>query len=72
MHSCFWNDWHFGWGWFLWFGIIFPLFSSLDNWRQTYSTHRKYGRGQPRREKRSTFSTNDMPAEKLLVSNLLR
>lgn len=42
MHPYFWNDWYFGWGWFLWFGIIFLLFSSMGNWRYTYAAHRKY------------------------------
>jgi putative membrane protein len=38
----YWNDWYFGWGWFLWFGIFFLLFSSLGNWRYSYSAHRRY------------------------------
>ena len=32
MQTDFWNNWYFGWGWFLWFGIIFLLFSSMGNW----------------------------------------
>lgn len=47
MHAYFWNNWYVGWGWFLWFGIIFLLFSTLGNWRYTYSAHRKYGLGLP-------------------------
>ena len=43
MQTDFWNNWYFGWGWFLWFGIIFLLFSSMGNWGYTYSAHRKYG-----------------------------
>lgn len=50
MHSYFWNDWYFGWGWLLWFGIIFLLFSSVGHWRYTYSAHRKYGLGPPSRK----------------------
>ena len=51
MHPYFWNNWYFGWGWFLWFGIIFLLFSSMGNWRYTYAAHRKYGLGvAPRKE----------------------
>lgn len=42
MQHYFWNNWYFGWGWFLWFGIIFLLFSSMGNWRYTYAAHRKY------------------------------
>ena len=47
MHTYFWNDWYFGWGWVLWFGIIFLLFSSWGNWRYTYAAHRKYGLAPP-------------------------
>ncbi len=43
MQHYFWNDWYFGWGWLLWFGIIFLLFSSAGNWRYTYAAHRRYG-----------------------------
>lgn len=42
MHE-YWSDWPFGWGWVLWFGFIFLLFSGLGNWGYTYSAHRKYG-----------------------------
>lgn len=42
------NDWYFGWGWFIWFGFIFLLFSSFGNWGYTYRAHRKFG--QPRKE----------------------
>ena len=43
MTDTYWNDWYFGWGWFLWFGVIFLLFSSFGNWGYTYRVHRKYG-----------------------------
>jgi putative membrane protein len=43
MTQTYWNDWYFSWGWFLWFGIIFLMFSSLGNWGYTYGAHRKYG-----------------------------
>ncbi len=43
MTHTYWNDWYFSWGWFLWFGIIFLMFSSLGNWGYTYGAHRKYG-----------------------------
>jgi len=36
------NDWYFGWGWLLWFGFIFLMFSSLGNWGYTYRAHRKF------------------------------
>jgi putative membrane protein len=40
------NDWYFGWGWFLWLGFIFLMFSSMGNWGYTYRAHRKYdGKG---------------------------
>ena len=45
MTSYYWNDWYSGWGWFLWFGIIFLFFSSAGNWGYTYQAHRKYAGG---------------------------
>ncbi len=42
MQHHFWNHLHFGWGWFLWFGVIFLLFSVMGNWRYTYAAHRKH------------------------------
>ena len=49
MGSGFWNNWYSGWGWFLWFGFIFLLFSSFGNWGYTYRAHRRF-EGQPRKE----------------------
>lgn len=31
-----------GWGWFLWLGFIFLVFSSIGNWGYSYRAHRKY------------------------------
>jgi putative membrane protein len=45
----YWNDWYFGWGWFLWFGFIFLLFSSIGNWGYSYRAHRRFDQ-QPRKE----------------------
>ncbi len=42
MAHSYWTDWYFGWGWFLWFGIFFLMFSSIGNWGYTYRAHRKY------------------------------
>ena len=42
------NDWYFGWGWMLWLGFIFLMFSSFGNWGYTYRAHRKYD-GLPRK-----------------------
>jgi len=36
------SDWLSGWGWVLWFGFIFLLFSGAGNWGYTYNAHRKY------------------------------
>jgi putative membrane protein len=36
------GDWYFGWGWMLWLGFIFLMFSSFGNWGYTYRAHRKY------------------------------
>ena len=40
MQHLYWNDWYSGWGWFLWFGIIFLMFSTFGNWGYTYRAHR--------------------------------
>ena len=45
----YWNDWYFGWGWLLWFGFIFLMFSSFGNWGYTYRAHRKF-EGQTRKD----------------------
>lgn len=39
----YWNDWYSGWGWFLWFGIMILVFSSVGNWGYTYRVHRRHG-----------------------------
>lgn len=39
----------FGWGWILWLGFIFLLFSSMGNWGYAYRAHRKVD-GSPRRD----------------------
>lgn len=43
MNHPYWNDWYFSWGWILWFGVMFLMFSSIGNWGYTYRAHRKYG-----------------------------
>ena len=43
MSNAYWTDWYSGWGWFLWFGIMILLFSSIGNWGYTYRVHRVYG-----------------------------
>ena len=48
MEHYYWNDWYSGWGWFLWFGVVFLIFSSVGNWGYTYTAHRKY-EDQPRK-----------------------
>lgn len=45
----YWNDWYFGWGWLLWLGFLFLIFSSIGNWGYTYRAHRKY-ESQPEKE----------------------
>lgn len=42
MHQTFWNNWYFGWGWILWFGIVFLLFSSFGHWGYSYRSNRRY------------------------------
>jgi putative membrane protein len=36
------NSWYFEWGWILWIGFLFLMFSSVGNWGYTYRAHRKY------------------------------
>jgi putative membrane protein len=42
MTHTYWNDLYFGWGWLLWIGFIFLIFSGLGNWGYTYRAHRRY------------------------------
>ena len=42
MHA-YWNDWYFGWGWFLWLDFVILMFSSIGNWGYTYRAHRRIG-----------------------------
>lgn len=43
------GSYFFGWGWILWFGFVFLVFSSIGNWGYSYRAHRKYDRA-PRRD----------------------
>jgi putative membrane protein len=36
------NDLFYGWGWILWFGVIFLMLSSFGNWGYSYRAHRKF------------------------------
>jgi putative membrane protein len=45
----YWNNWYSGWGWFLWFGIVFLFISSAGNWGYTYTAHRRYAGLPPRK-----------------------
>jgi putative membrane protein len=49
MAHAYWNDWYFSWGWFLWLGFVFLLFSSVGNWGYTYRAHQKFDKP-PRKE----------------------
>jgi putative membrane protein len=46
----YWNNWYSGWGWFLWFGVIFLLFSGIGNWGYTYRAHRRFNELYPQKE----------------------
>ena len=35
------NSFLFGWGWILWFWLIFLMFSSFGSWNYAYRAHRK-------------------------------
>jgi len=54
MHTYF-NDGYFGWGWILWLGFIFLIFSGFGNWGYTYRVHRKYDL-LPRKEARDILN----------------
>jgi putative membrane protein len=45
----YWNGWFLGWGWLLWLGFIFLMFSGFGNWGYTYRVHRKYDQ-RPRKQ----------------------
>ena len=49
MQPYYWNDWYSGWGWFLWVGVVFLMFSSAGNWGYTYRAHRRYQDGHPQK-----------------------
>jgi len=66
MSHYYWNDWYAGWGWFLWFGIIFLLFSSMGNWGYTYRAHRKFDDGYP------TKNTMDLLNERYAKGDINR
>jgi putative membrane protein len=38
------NTLYYGWGWILWIGFIFLMFSSFGNWGYAYRAHRKFDR----------------------------
>jgi putative membrane protein len=42
MGPYYWNDWYSGWGWVLWFGMVFLFVSIMGNYSYTYRAHRKY------------------------------
>ena len=42
MQYYYWIDGYIGWGWILWFGIVFLLLSSIANWGFNYRARQKY------------------------------
>ncbi len=36
------NSWYSGWGWFLWFGVILLMFSSIGTWGYAYRSNRYF------------------------------
>jgi len=49
MYNPYWNDLYSGWGWILWFGMVFLIFAGLANWHYSYRGHQKYY-GQPHKK----------------------
>jgi putative membrane protein len=43
------NAFLYGWGWILWMGFIFLIFSSFGNWGYAYRAHRRLD-GTPRND----------------------
>jgi len=39
------GNFYVSWGWILWLGLIFLMFSSFGNWGYTYRAHQKYDAG---------------------------
>lgn len=62
MIHAYWNGWYFGWGWFLLFGVIFLLFSSIGNLRYTYRAHQKYDKP-PRKDASDILDARDAKGE---------
>lgn len=62
----YWNDMYAGWGWMLWFGMIFLIFSSLGNWGYTYQAHRR------NREFESGSDAMDILAERYAKGEIQR
>jgi putative membrane protein len=49
------SGYYFGWGWILWMGFIFLMFSSAGNWGYAYRAHRKFD-GASRRDAASILN----------------
>jgi putative membrane protein len=47
--NTYWNS-GLGWGWFLWIGFIFLMFSGIGNWGYTYRAHRRFDGLYPQKE----------------------
>lgn len=41
MTNNFWND-YLTWGWVLWMGFVFLMFSGIGNWGYTYQAHQRF------------------------------
>jgi len=65
MNNYYWNDWYSGWGWILWFGIVFLFFSNIGHWGYSYRTYQKYGL-QPRKD------ALDIPSERYARGEITR
>jgi putative membrane protein len=44
MPQTYWNSWSFGWGWILWLGFVFLMFSNIGHWGYSYRLHQRFGK----------------------------
>jgi putative membrane protein len=56
MTHYYWNDWYSGWGWFLWIGVFFLIFSTFGTWGYTYSAHRKLDNEYPYKDAKAILN----------------
>jgi putative membrane protein len=41
MNNAYNGGWLFGWGWLIWIGFVFLMFSNFGSWGYSYRAHRR-------------------------------